>query len=152
MGVHMKFRSYILMTAVMVIVTGCGQPVQVSADEAEAYAKAVDDVTENSLIGLSDNDFEKHTRDFDSSMLDVVDAASFPQAYADIIGIIGKYESKELSAVFDQSEFRIIVYKAKFENERDVTVRFVFRRDDPNRKISGMWFDSELLRAAGNTK
>ena len=149
---RMKIKLLTLLLISVFCVAGCAQPVQVSSAEAASYSTSVDEIVENCLDGLSENDFEKHTRDFDSAMLEVVDPASFPQAYADIIEVIGTYDSKELSGVFDQAEFRIVVYKARFAKEEDVTVRFVFRKDNPDRKISGMWFDSELLRAAGTAK
>ncbi len=126
----------------------CAQPVQLPSDQAEAFARDVDPIVENCLIGLNEKDYAKHTRDFDSSMLDVVDTASFPQAYDEVIGVIGKYQSRKLVSVFDQEQFRIVVYQAQFEQDSNVTVRVVFTRADPSHKISGLWFDSDKLRAA----
>lgn len=126
--------------------SACSQPVQVPSVEANTFAAEVDPIVENCLLGLSDNDFAKHTRDFDASMLDVVDETTFPQGYQAIIGVVGKYKSRKLTGVWDQAEFRIVYYEAQFDNDV-VTVKVVFTRTDPAHKISGLWFDSPKLRA-----
>jgi len=136
---------------VALMLIGCGQPVQVPVDEAAAFAASVEPIVENCLTGLNEKDLAKHTRDFDESMLEVVDATTFPQGYDEVIGVVGKYESRKMVGVFDQAEFRFVVYEAQFEKDV-VTIRVVFKRDDAAHKISGLWFDSEKLRAENAPK
>jgi len=145
------YRALAAGSIMLALLAGCGQPVQLPANEAEAFAKEVDPIVENCLIGFNEKDFAKHTRDFDKAMLDVVDTANFPQGYDDVIGVAGKYQSRKVVSVFDQAEFRVVVYEAQFENDV-VTIKVVFNRDDPTHKITGLWFDSDKLRAAKEPK
>jgi hypothetical protein len=103
-------------------------------------------VVENLLVGLSNKDYEMHTRDFDQEMLDAVDPVSFPAMYDQVIGVLGKYQSHTLDGVQQQNEYLVARYIAVFDNDSHVTVRVVFSNGDPDHKVTGLWFDSELLR------
>jgi hypothetical protein len=106
----------------------------------------VDEIVENSLVALSEGDFERHIRDFDEAMMGAVDEPAFDRSVEQIIGKLGAYQSKTVAQVIDQGEFRAVIYTAVFENDPEVKVRMVFVRDDPDHRISGMWFDSNLLQ------
>jgi hypothetical protein len=135
-----------------VVLTGLAacqpQTIVLPDDQAQAFAAEVDEIVENALVGLSTNDYERHVRDFDEEMLRVTDPVTFPQLYDQVIGVVGAYQSRTLLQVEDQGDFRIVTYSAVFANDPNVTVRFVFARDDPEHHISGMWFDSQKLREA----
>jgi hypothetical protein len=115
--------------------------------DGRAFADSVDAIVENALDGLSENDFEKHTSDFDDDMKKSIDEVAFPQVYDEIIGKLGLYQSRTFVRVDAQGSFYIVYYSAVFENEPEASIRFVFNKDDPDHKISGMWFDSPLLRS-----
>lgn len=114
--------------------------------EAEAYAAEVELNVENMLVGLSNGDYDAHSRDFDDAMREAIDPTTFPQVYDQIIGTLGAYQSHTLVRVEQQGDFTAVIYSAVFENESDVTVRIVFLTADEAHRISGLWFDSPLLR------
>jgi len=43
--------------------------------------------------------------------------------------------------------FTALIYDARFEDEEQVTVRVVFRQQDGQWLVTGLWFDSPKLRA-----
>lgn len=128
------------------LLTGCQRSTPLPPAEAQAFADQIDEKVENTLIGLSEKDYEQHTADFDQEMLEAVDPVSFPTMYDEIIGKLGHYQSKELVEVLKQQRFYVAIYEARFDNDPAVRVRVVFWQSDPEQKITGLWFDSALLR------
>nr|MBN1228563.1 hypothetical protein [Anaerolineae bacterium] len=138
-----------LLFLLLVALTGCLAPhVNILSDEeADAFASEVDEMVTNMLEGLSENDYDKLTRDFDEGMRDAVDEVEgFPQIYDDIIGIVGQYKSHSVSSVFDQGSYRIALYDTVFEHDSEVTTRVVFQEGEGQWLITGLWFDSPALR------
>jgi hypothetical protein len=72
--------------------------------------------------------------------------AQFEQAYAMVIGKIGKYVSRQMTKVIEQKSFRTVIYDAQFEQEQHVTVRVVYSITGDQPLVSGLWFDSPKLR------
>ncbi len=139
--------SLIISTAALISTACVPQVTVLPNDQAQAFAEEVEPIVENLLVGLSESDYAKHTRDFDEDMRQAVDeTVAFPQMVEQIIGVIGTYQTHTLLRVEDQGEFRAAIYDAVFSHEPHVTVRVVFRLDDPDHKVSGLWFDSPLLR------
>jgi hypothetical protein len=125
---------------------GCQQRVNLPADQAAAYAAKVDPIVENMLAGLNAKDYPTHSRDFDEELLTASDEVTFPQVYDEIIGKLGLYQSKALNRVETDGIFNAVIYDAVFEREDQVVMRVVFRVSDQDHHISGLWFDSPLLR------
>lgn len=100
-------------------------------EEGAAYAAGVDEIVENSLTGLSENDFAMFSRDIDPSQLAARESI-FPQYYDEYIGVLGATQSKTLDHVEDQPYGRVVIYRAAFENDSDVPVRIFFRIYDPD--------------------
>lgn len=120
------------------------------AAEAEAFAAEVEPIVENMLVGLSEGDYSRHSRDFDDELRDQIDElVNFPLAYDEIVGTVGTYEAHTLVGVTDQPDgLRVATYDAAFSQDEHVTVRVFFRRTDSRHRIAGLTFDSEKLRAA----
>jgi hypothetical protein len=136
-----------LLLMVCVMLAACQQSRDMPADEAKAFADSVEPAVENMLVGFSNNDLEAHSRDFDQAMLDTVDESTFPQIHDTVIGKLGKYQTHTLLGVQIQNDKYVVVrYTAVFDNDPEVIVRVVFNRGDPDHKITGLWFDSDLLK------
>jgi len=118
----------------------------VPEDEAKAFAEQVDAITVNLLTSLSEHDEAGYVRDMDETMRSVSTGEKFEQVYEGIIGKIGAYHSHELSQVMDQDDYRVVIYKAQFEKDENVTVRVVFNMSGDKPLVSGLWFDSPVLR------
>lgn len=142
----MKKTLLILLVVVFagLALSACQGKKPLSEADAAAFGEQIDGMVEETLVGLSEKDYSRHSQYFDEEMLDHVDEVSFPLVYDEVIGVLGAYQSRTLSAVFDQGRYRIAVYDAQFENDPAATVRIVFYQSNPE-QITGLWFDSELL-------
>jgi hypothetical protein len=115
--------------------------------ERDAFAREIDPIVEETLTGLSNDDYEQHARYFDDEMRDRVDPiVTFPQVYDEIIGTVGSYQSHQLVSVEEQNLYRIATYEVAFANDPHVTAQFIFWESDTAHQITGLWFDSDLLR------
>ena len=116
------------------------------ANEATAFANQVDAMTENLLASLSNHNYATYTQDMDATMKAASGEAQFEQAYAMVIGKIGKYVSRQMTKVIEQKSFCTVIYDAQFEQEQHVTVRVVYSITGDQPLVSGLWFDSPKLR------
>ncbi len=131
------------------ILAACSSGVVTLADaEARAYATEVADISENLLVSLSAGDEAGFTRDMEPVMKAASSGEKFTQIYNGVIGKLGAYvpNSLVMVKVQDAGKFRNVIYKADFANELGVTVRVVFTTQDVTPRVTGLWFDSELLR------
>lgn len=143
----MRKQLIALSAIALLLLGGCQQVKDLPSDQADKFAKEVEPEVENMLTGLSNKDYDAHTRDFDQEMLDTVDPVTFPQVYQEVIGTLGKYQSHTLLGVqLQNDEFLVVRYNAIFDNDPQTVVRVVFNYGDPEHKITGLWFDSKLLR------
>ncbi len=60
---------------------------------------------------------------------------------------LGVYRSRESPVVTEKGEYITVTYRADFEREDGVSLRFVFRKDDESHRLCGLWFDSPMLRS-----
>lgn len=142
-------RSFILIALLLLVFSACGAGTKTLPDaEAQAYADEVADISENLLVSLSAGDEAGFTRDMEPIMKEASSGEKFTQIYTGVIGKLGAYvpDSLVMVKVVDADTFRNVVYRADFENERGVTVRVVFTTLDVTPRVTGLWFDAQLLR------
>jgi hypothetical protein len=144
----MRHTRFLLLAALALLaLAACAsQPRDLSAADAAAFSAEVDAVVEGTLQGLSAGDYALYTAHFDQAMLDATTPEAFDDLHALITDKVGAYQSREVDRVFDQGDYRVIIYRAVFEMDDPVLVRVVFHRDDPAGGITGLWFDSDKLR------
>lgn len=135
----------IIVLAALFILSACQTPAPLSETEQTEFIDTIDPIVENTLTGLSDNNYDQHVRDFSEDLQKQVDPITFPRAYDEIIGALGAYQGRKLVGIEDLNRQVAVIYEAQFENDPQVTVRVVFWKNDPEHKIAGLWFDSELL-------
>jgi len=140
-------KSWMIGLAALLLLAGCGGGSRtLPAEEAQAFAKQVDAMSENLLLALNDHDYVAYTRDMDEQMRAASPEEEFGQVYEMIIGKIGRYVSREMTQVVEQGRYRTVVYDARFEQEEHVTVRVVYDISGERLLVSGLWFDSPKLR------
>jgi hypothetical protein len=136
-------------TLLFVVVTstaliGCQASEVLPPDEANAFAAEIEEVVDGTLVGLSEGDYEKHVQGFDDELRETIDPiVAFPQVYDEIMTTVGRYESRELVRVEDRGRFRTVVYEAVYTKDEAVTVRIVFWRGDPERRISALTIEPD---------
>lgn len=140
-------RWGVLAALVLALLAGCAAGYKtVSAEEARAFADKVEPITVQLLTALSSHDEAGYLRDMDETMRSLSSGDKFEEVYQAIIGKIGRYQSHQLDKVLDKDQFRIVIYKAQFEQDAYVVVRVVFDVSKEPWKVSGLWFDSPVLR------
>jgi len=112
-----------------------------SPEEGAAYAAEVDEIVENMIVGFTENDYAKYTRDMPDKLDE--DYESAIRQFADeTIVEWGAYQGKTLDHVEDRGGWRVVIYHLVFENEPDVTLDVSFNISDPH-LIGGTNWDSE---------
>jgi len=143
-------KEIITLTTICVFVfwvfTACSAGAQpITGAERDAALAFAEPKTENLLEGFNAGDYAVFARDFDAAMQKAETEAVFTQTRAAILNKIGKYVSRKVTDVVKQDNFIVVIYNGRFENEDGVTMRVVFTPDDAH-QISGLWFDSPMLR------
>lgn len=110
-------------------------------EESAAYAAEVDKIVENYIVGVSDNDYAKYTRDLDEDYLENYES-SLREVADEISREFGVYQGKKLDHVEDRGKNRVVIYHLVFENEPDVILEVYFNISDSN-IIVGTYWNSE---------
>ena len=135
----MKTKILSLLLVVFLLSSCAPKPVILTGADREAVLAFSESMTDNLLAGLTAGDYAVFSRDFDADMLKAMTSAQFDALKADRDAKVGLYESRVVTDVYQQDDFYVVVYTAKFEKEAEVLVRVVFRLADPH-QISGLWF------------
>ena len=131
----------------VVSVSGCiDQETVLSGEETAEVLAYAEPVTENLLAGLNEGNYAAYSSDFSTEMKEAIDEAAFEQNREFIISRIGLYESRGDPVVTVAGDYIAVTYRAKFEREDGVVLRFVFKEDDPAHQLHGLWFNSPMLR------
>ena len=137
-----------LLLLLVVSACGCMDRESVVPDEEAAQVLAyADPVADNLLAGFNEDNDTKYSRDFSGEMRQALDEAAFEQNREHIISRIGLYESRRAPVVTQTNDYIAVTYKAKFEREDGVDIRFVFKKDDESHQLQGLWFNSPKLRS-----
>lgn len=135
----MKTKILSLLLVVFLLSSCAPKPVILTGADREAVLAFSESMTDNLLAGLTAGDYAVFSRDFDADMLKAMPSAQFDALKADRDAKVGLYESRVVTDVYQQDDFYVVVYTAKFEKEAEVLVRVVFRLADPH-QVSGLWF------------
>ena len=112
-----------------------------SPEEGAAYAAEVDEIVENMIVGFSENDYTKFTRDMPDDLGEKYES-SIRQVADEIIVEWGAYQGKTLDYVEDRGRSRVVIYHLVFEKEPDVTLSVTFR-NSKSHLIFGTYWTSE---------
>ena len=109
-----------------------------SPEEGAAYAADVDEIVENMIVGFSENDYAKITRDMPDDLNEDYES-SIRQTADEINREWGNYQGKTLDHVEDRGRLRVVIYHLVFENEPDVTLEVYFNISDSQLIIGTNW-------------
>jgi ABC-type oligopeptide transport system substrate-binding subunit len=137
-----KFVLSVLVVLATLTLAACAPSTSsLSPEKGAAYAAKVDDIVENLIIGVSENDYAKYTRDMDEDFLKNY-GSSFQGMAEEISSEFGAYLSKTLDHVEGQQLRRTVVYHLAFENKPDVLLKVTFSIFD-SKHIQGTYWNSE---------
>jgi hypothetical protein len=143
-------RTKVAMLIALILCTiliGCvASPKAIEGADRNAVLVYAEPKTDNVLNALNGNDFQAFIQDHDEAMLKASTAENFQSLQSLISSKLGKYLSREVTAVTAVGDKAVIlIYKAKFEKEEGVTIRVAFQSGGDH-LITGLWFDSPKLR------
>jgi hypothetical protein len=139
-------KSLVFVLAILLagLLMACGgnQETELSGAEKDAVLAFSEAKTENLMAGMKAGDYSAFSQDFDQEMKTAMSAAAFEKFKQDYDGKLGAYNSRQVNRVMQSQsgKFVAVVYDAVFEKDDAVTMRVVFRADDPH-EISGLWFN-----------
>src|SRR5512139_957926 len=139
-------KTLILLLAIVLasLLTACGgaQETELTGEEKEAVLAYSEAMTENMMAGMKAGDYAAFSKDFDQAMLNAMSQDAFGKFKQDYDGKLGAYVSHKVNRVMQSQSgnFVAVVYDVVFEKDDAVSMRVVFRADDPH-QISGLWFN-----------
>lgn len=134
-----RYSIVVLVLSTFVWLTACERPL--SGTEKAAVLAYSETATDNLFAGLTANDYETFSRDFDSDMYDELPVTDFAAWKQELDNKIGKYFSRKIVQVTQADEFYVVYYQAKFEKAKQVTVTVAFHGS--GHSIAHILFDSE---------
>ena len=148
MNLHkIPFLAALLILAA-VAASGCmSQETVVSDEEAAQVLAYAEPIADNLMQGFNEGNYALYSRDFSAEMRQGLDEAAFEQNREFVTSRIGLYESRSDPVVTETGEFIAVTYKAAFEREAGVALRFVFKQGDESHQLYGLWFNSPMLRS-----
>lgn len=141
-----------LLTALLILAaaaaSGCMSQETVVSDDVKAEVlEYADPIADNLMQGFNEGNYTKYSRDFSPEMRQALDEAAFEQNRESVTSRIGLYESRRDPVVTQIDEYIAVNYKAEFEREDGVALRFVFQKGDESHQLHGLWFNSPKLRS-----
>lgn len=128
-----RFRNICLLTMLftMLSITVCW-----ANSEIREFA---DPVTENMLIAINEDNYPLFSEYFDEKMKCTLDEKEYQRQASAIKKAFGEYVSKEFVTVETDGQYIVVVYRAKFTQRDNVTVRNVLSKNDEGFLVSGFW-------------
>jgi hypothetical protein len=143
-----KIPLLVALLLAAVSASGCMSQETVVSDDVKAEMLAyADPIADNVMQGFNEGNYTMYSRDFSPEMRQALDEAAFEQNREHVTSRIGLYESRSDPIVTETGEHIAVNYRAKFEQEDGVALRFVFRKGDPSHRLHGLWFNSPKLRS-----
>ncbi len=137
-----------LLILAAVAASGCmSQETVVTGEEAAEVLAYADPIADNVMQGFNEGNYTIYSRDFSAEMRQGLDEAAFEQNREHVTSRIGLYESRRDPVVTETGDYIAVTYRAKFEQEDGVALRFVFRKGDESHQLHGLWFNSPKLRS-----
>lgn len=137
-----KILVYLIMLFFISLLAACGgsKETTLSGDEKDAVLAFSEAKADNLLAGMNANDYAAFSKDFDQAMLSAMSQDEFEKLKKDRDAKLGQYVSRQVNKVTQSGDYVAVIYDAVFENDDAVTVRVVFRMEDPH-EVSGLWFN-----------
>ncbi len=118
----------------------------IKGEKAQEALKYAEPIMDNLLTGFNEKDYKKYSQDFDANLSKAMNESSFLNVHKVIIEKIGLYKSRKAMQFVEQGEFKVLIYRAEFAQEKGVTIRTIFKKYGEKNLLAGLWFDSPKLR------
>jgi hypothetical protein len=139
-------KTLLIVLAVLLagILSSCGgsKETVLSGEERDSVLAYSEAKTDNLMAGLNAGDYAVFSRDFEQDMLNAMPQSGFEKMKKGRDAKLGSYLSRQVNKVTlsESGKFVAVIYNAVFEKDGAVSMRVVFRADDPH-QVSGLWFN-----------
>jgi hypothetical protein len=139
-------RSGVLLAAVLIllVVTGCLPGKAVKGADQEAVVAYTEPIADRIFEGLDTNDYALFSQDFDETMRENLDEASFQQLSDLLSSKIGSYQSREVSSVREVDGRMLVIYTAVFSDAKQVVINLSITGSEPH-LVAGLYFNAPEL-------
>jgi hypothetical protein len=143
----MKLNILVIFLVVTIIIpmASCGKKT-ITGAERETVLNYANPAADSILEGFNNGDYARYSLHFDEQMKNALPVQVFTQTREAILLKIGKYKSRELSDVYTQNQYTVVVYRGNFEAENNVEIKIIFQKLGDKILVSGLWFNSPKLR------
>lgn len=152
MKVHFSPLKLLFVSAALVFIAGCSvvkapliSPDVLPTQERDQVMEYAQPASENVLAGLTARDYAQFSRDFTSEMKTGMNEGAFKDLLTMLDSKVGTFQTSDLVTVLRDDKYTTVVYRLTFTKDNEVAMRVVFDNAEPH-PISGLWFDSPLLR------
>ena len=139
-----KTRVILLAVLLAGVLSACGgaKETVISGEERDSVLAYSEAKTDNLLAGLNAGDYAVFSKEFDHDMLKAMPQSGFEKLKTDRDARLGSYLSRQVNQVTlsESGKFVAVIYDAVFEKDDAVSMRVVFRAEEPH-QISGLWFN-----------
>ena len=112
----------------------------IGKDDQEIKA-AADPILDNLLAGMNEGNYQKYARDFDDTLKDAIPENKFAQTRTQILGKLGKYQSRAFLGALQQNNMSVVLWKGKFEkSDSDILIKLVVSKRQDKIVVTGLWF------------
>lgn len=120
------------------------EPTVLEGADREAVVDALRPTADSLLSGLTANDYELFSKDFNEDVRKGMDRSAFEALTSLLAEKLGQFQSSEITTVLQESQYSTLVYSLTYDDGGTVMMRVVFLRTEPP-QIAGIWFDSPVL-------
>ncbi len=131
-----------LMLAVSLTLAGAAGAAADPIGKNDKQVRAVaDPLLDNLLAAFNAGDYAKYSRDFDTTLMEMMPKEKFQKARDELLKKIGKYQSRQYLGFLQPNKQTSVLWKGKFSNaEGDILIKMdVSKRKDKN-VVVGLWF------------
>lgn len=150
MKINLTTRFLAITAACLVLFAAAGcavlpKAVAIEGSERDRVLQQSEPIADEMFNAMNEHDYAGFSKYFDETMKKALDENAFNTMTRTFDDKIGAYLSREVEKVESVENLYVVSYKARYEKEEVVSVRLTVRDGDPV-QVSGLWFDSPMLR------
>ena len=134
-------RLLILLSLCLALALAATTAADVVGQNDKDIQAVADPILDNLLAGFNENNYQKYQKDFDDNLKEAISEQKFLRVRTQIMGKLGKYQSRAFLGSLKQNNMSVVLYKGKFEkSDSDVLIKLVLNKRGDKILVAGLWF------------
>ena len=154
-SIQIHFRILCLFAlASVILISGCTanttntEPIELSGNELVSVLVFSDPIAYRVMHGISEADYMIFSGDFSDELLSSMNNETFPALRDELISQTGKFvtmnsRASAIKGTDSGVEYFRVTYNARFENHSSVALILVYKSNDPNHMLEGVFFTTD---------